>query len=187
VAGQFSDSVSDNVTGCESVNSDYRPPPVADTPPPTTTTPGTGTTTTQPPVTNTTPPPPVVITAGAFLAKTQLSPKADTVTGSASIPADGSNLEVDLLYNGKLAKVTVVGKLVKKSLKKGVVPFTVKLNKKAAKLARKKGKKGLKLTVKVTIKPPTGGATVKQFKVIVKRGKAPACFRIAGVRAHAAC
>jgi len=94
---------------------------------------------------------------------------------------------VDLLYNGKLAKVTVVGKLVKKGLKKGTYPFTVKLNKKAAKLARKKGKKGLKLTVKVTIKPPTGSATKKQYKVTVRKGKASACFRIARARAHAAC
>jgi hypothetical protein len=130
----------------------------------------------------------VVIAAGAFLAKNQPSPKADTIFGSANIPADGSNLEVDALYNGKLAKVTVVGKYVKKGLKQGSYPFTVKLNKKAAKLARKKGKKGMKLTVKVTIKPPTGNATIKQFKVTVKKGKASSCSaRVLDVHAHAAC
>jgi hypothetical protein len=188
VAGQSNDPVSDNVTGCESVNPDYVPPTPVTTPAqPAITSAPPAPTTTSPPVTNTAPPP-VVIKAGAFVANTQQSPKADTVSGSASIPADGTNLEVDLLYNGKLAKVTVVGKLVKKGLKKGVVPFTVKLNKKAAKLARKKGKKGLKLTVKVTIKPPTGTATVRQFKTTVKKGKAPTCAaRSAGARAHAAC
>jgi hypothetical protein len=186
VAGAFSATATDSVTGCETLNSDYTPP-VDPTPPATGTT--TGTTPPPPPPTlpASTTPPPVVITAGAFVAKTQLSPKADTVSGSANIPADGSSLNVQLLYSGKLAKLTVVGKLTKTGLKKGTVPFKVKLSKKAAKLARKKGKKGLKLTVKVTIKPPAGSATVKTFKVTVKKGKAPACFRMAAVRAHAAC
>jgi hypothetical protein len=43
------------------------------------------------------------------------------------------------------------------------------------------------MTVKVTITPPNGKAFVKKFKVTVKKGKAGACFRIARVRAHAAC
>ena len=122
-----------------------------------------------------------------FMSKTQQSPKADTILGSFTVASDGSNFEADALYNGKLAKVTVVGKSVKKGLKKGAYTFKIKLSKKAAKLARKKGKKGLKLTVKTTIKPPTGNKVVKQFKVTVKKGKAPACYRAARNIAHAAC
>lgn len=183
VAGEFNGNVSDNVSGCEAINSDYTPPPV-DNNPPTQNPPTNPITTTPGPVTT---PAPVVITPGAFMAAKQQSPKADTVTGTASIPADGSGLTVLLTFNGKLAKVNVVGKLTKTGLKKGVYPFKVKLNKKAAKLARKKGKKGLKLTVKVTIKPPAGSATVKTFKVTVIKGKAPACYRIARAHAHTAC
>jgi Ca2+-binding RTX toxin-like protein len=155
-----------------------------------TTTGTTGTTTTPPPVVT----PPQVVTPAApvfanaaFLSKTQQSPKADTITGSFTVASDGSNFEADALYNGKLAKVTIVGKSVKKGLKTGSYAFKIKLNKKAAKLARKKGKKGLKLTVKITIKPPTGSAVVKTYKVTVRKGKAPACYRAASVRAHAAC
>jgi Ca2+-binding RTX toxin-like protein len=179
VAGQFNETVSDNLTGCESVNPDYVAPAPQPTPPVTPAPTQTPVVTPAPVVT-----PPVVFTAGAFVLKTQQSPKADTVFGSATIPADGSSLEVDLFYNGKLAKLNLVGKLVKKGLKKGPMAFQVKLSKKAAKLAAKKGKKGLPLTVKVTIKPPTGASTVKTLKVVVKKGIAPRC---AAVNAHIAC
>jgi Ca2+-binding RTX toxin-like protein len=182
VAGEFSGTVNDNITGCETVNSDYSPPPVQNPSPTTTTT--TTTTTTSPPVTNTTPPPPT-FTVGAFVAALQQSPKANKVFGSATIAANGSNLEVDV-FNGKPSKKTLVGKLVKKGLKQGGLPFTVTLNKKASKAAAKK-KKGVKMTVKVIIKPPSGSAFVKTFKVTVRKGKAPACFRIARARAHSAC
>jgi hypothetical protein len=165
VIGEFSSNVNDVVANCEGINGDYIGAPA--------------------PATPTTPPP--ATTAGAFLAKLQPSPKADTVAGTVNIAADGSDFEVDLLYSGKLAKVTVVGKLVKKSATAGVHPFTVKLNKKASKLALKKGKKGLALTVKVTIKPPTGSSTIKQSKVNVKKGKATACLRTARANAHMAC
>jgi hypothetical protein len=185
VAGQFSGSVSDNVAGCEAINSDYVPPqPVNNTPPPTTnTTPPV--TNTTPPVTNTTPPAPTY-TNGAFVALLQQSPKANKVFGSATVASDGSSLLVEV-FNGKPSKKTLAGKVSKKDLKAGTVPFTVSLNKKASKAALRK-KKGIKMTVRVTIKPASGKAFVKTFKVTVKKGKAPAaCFRVASVRAHAAC
>jgi hypothetical protein len=140
--------------------------------------------TTSTPVTTTTPPP-VVFTVGAFVSRLQLSPKANKVFGSATIATDGSNLLVEV-FNGKPSKKTLAGKLSKKALKKGVVPFTVSLNKKASKAAAKK-KKGIRMTVRVTITPPSGKAFVKTFKVTVKKGKTPACFRTASVRAQAAC
>jgi hypothetical protein len=184
VAGEFGGSVSDNVVGCEAINSDYVPPVQNSSGSQTGGGGTTTTTTTTPPVVA--PPAPIFANA-AFVSKTQQSPKADTIIGTFSVAGDGSNFEADALYNGKLAKLTVIGKTVKKGVKKGSYTFKIKLSKKAAKLARKKGKKGLKVTVKTTIKPASGSAIVKQFKVTVKKGKAPACFRAAAVRAHAAC
>jgi hypothetical protein len=131
------------------------------------------------------PPPQPTYTFGAFIASIQSSPKANKVYGSVTIAKDGAKLEVDVYY-GKPSKKTLVGKATKKGLKTGNVPFQVSLNKKASKAAAKT-KKGVKMTVKVTITPASGKAFVKTFKVTVKKGKAHACFRVARVRAHAAC
>ena len=183
VVGVFGGTVNDNIAGCETVNSDYTPPvPVpASTPAATTgTTTSTSASTPAPVVT-----PAPVFTVGAIMAKIQLSPKANRVFGTATIASDGSNLEV-LVFKGKPSKKTQVGKLVKKGLEKGVLPFQVALNKKASKAAAGK-KKGVPMTVKVTITPSSGKAFVKTFKVTVKKGTAPACFRVARVRAHTAC
>jgi Ca2+-binding RTX toxin-like protein len=183
VTGEFHATVSDALSNCESVNADYVAPVDQNQNQNQNPTPTPSSTPTPTPTPAPTPAP--QITPGAFFAKTLLSPKADTVFGAASIAVDGSRLEVDVFYNGKLAKLNLVGKLVKTNLKKGVVPFQVKLNKKAKKLAKKKGKKGFPVTVKVTIKPPSGASTVKTFKVVLKKGKTPACR--ATVRAHASC
>jgi hypothetical protein len=174
--------VNDNISGCEAVNTDYVPPTPVVTPTPATPPASTITTTPPPPVTPVAPP---VFTVGAFVASLQQSPKANKVFGSVTIAADNSALQVEV-FNGKPSKKTLAGKIVKKGLKKGASAFTVNLNKKAAKAAAK-NKKGVKMTVKVTITPPSGKAFVKTVKVTVKKGKTPACFRIARVRARAAC
>jgi hypothetical protein len=146
---------------------------------------GTGGTVTDPGGTNNTTPQQPTYKLGAFVAPIQSSPKANKILGSVTIAADGAKLEVNVYY-GKPSKKTLVGKATKKGLKTGAVPFQVSLNKKGSKAAAKT-KKGVKMTVKVTITPASGKAFVKTFKVTVKKGKAPACFRVARVRAHAAC
>ena len=174
----------DNVSGCEAVNTPFVDPG-----------PGSGTTTgtttadspaPQPPAPVAPPPAPPAppLVASVFALGTQLSPKMDTVIATATIPADNSTLTAVLLYNGKIAKVTIVGKTTKTGLKKGVFPFKVKLNKKAVKAFRKK--KSVKVTLKVTIKPPTGTAVVKTKKIVMKRGK-PKAVSCGAATAHSAC
>lgn len=178
VAGQFTSTVSDVVSNCEAVNQDFVPPVVTNT--------NTGTGTNTTPVTTPVTTPIVIppVQNGVFFAKTQFSPKRDTVTGTVTVASDNSTVTALLLYAGKIAKVTVVGKTVKTGVKKGGLLITVKLNKKAAKALKKK--KTVAVTLKVTIKPPTGTAFVKSQKLTMKKGKAPACLR-AAARAHAAC
>jgi len=77
--------------------------------------------------------------------KTQQSPDM-SVRGSTVVKPNGSMVDVQELYSGKLAKVNVVGRVTKKNVKAGVVAWTIKLNKKAAKAFKKK--KSLKVTIK---------------------------------------
>jgi hypothetical protein len=94
----------------------------------------------------------------------------DTVTGSETIGQDGSTFEADHLYNGKAAKINVVGKLVKKGVKKGMLVFKVKLTKKALKVLKKS--KRVTLTLKTILTPAHGKAIVKTKTITLKRRKA---------------
>jgi hypothetical protein len=157
---------------------------------PTTPTTTTTTTTTETPATTTSTPaivdPLQGLKAGQTVAAaTQPSPDG-RASGRTANPADCSKLDIDATAIGSLAaKVTVVSHKTMTCQKKGVIGWTLKLNKKGAKAFKKQKK--LKVTIKTTLTPKGGKPIVKTLKVTLKKGKAPACYRMASARAHSSC